>query len=54
MKGLITTGAAQAKPVSDSLLLFRKEAAWKGKGKKKKRFTLQPSLFHLQSLYNGK
>lgn len=37
MKGLITTGAAQAKPVSDSLLLFRKEAAWKGKGKKKKK-----------------
>lgn len=36
MKGLITTGAAQAKPVSDSLLLFRKETAWKGKGKKKR------------------
>lgn len=33
MKGLITTGSAQAKSVSDSLLLFRKEAAWKGKGK---------------------
>lgn len=37
MKGLITTGSAQAKSVSDSLLLFQKEAAWKGKGKKKKR-----------------
>lgn len=36
MKGLITTGSAQAKSVSDSLLLFRKEAAWKGKGGKKK------------------
>lgn len=54
MKELIITGSTQAKSVSDSLLLFRKEAAWKGKGEKKKRFTLQPSLFHLQSLYNGK
>lgn len=36
MKGLIITGSTQAKSVSDSLLLFRKEAAWKGKGEKKK------------------
>lgn len=35
MKGLIITGSTQAKSVSDSLLLFRKEAAWKGKGEKK-------------------
>lgn len=51
MKGLITTGAAQAKPVSDSLLLFQKEAAWKGKGKKKKRGLLYNHHYFICRVY---